>query len=280
MTGQGTTIVVACAAALLVILAVAPTASADVVVDFESGNPFSGGALSELYSTSATHSLFVTAGQGVTMAIPAEYLGGSVKVTMMVYDLGRWVDRDVSGFPTSVSGPRWGVSADDGEPGEYAGVTIMERGSPGGVPSEDGYGCSYLTGPAQGRFDSTWFSYSWYGGPRQCTLSDDGGSSVWNEDTQKWDWTMGTEGTGQWTEWTFEVTAAGVATFYREGGGTKTFDMGGSATEVWIYGGRNNATSGLPLADVYIDDVTIVPEPATMALLGLGLLGLVARRKK
>ena len=66
---------VAHAAVLLMILAIAPTASAAVIVDFESGNPFSGGTLSELYSTSATHSLFVGVGQGVSLAIPWEYLG-------------------------------------------------------------------------------------------------------------------------------------------------------------------------------------------------------------
>jgi len=253
-----------------VIAAVSSALPADeLFIDFEDDQPFTvvgdaAWSLDEAYSGDLSLYLGSTGGAGrATLALPAGFLNRDIVVSMMVFDMGKWIDRTVlpeppepPSYPTGVYGPRWGVSYTD-DPGQYAGVTIMEKTS---LASGDGYGYNHDFLPGEGagqtRFGS-WFSYSWYGGPRLCTLSDDGGSSVYNEETETWDWTMGTPGVGQWSKWTFEVTDEGVATFYRTGGSQRVFDINGPATEVWAYGGRDNATSGLPLAGVYIDDVRI-----------------------
>jgi len=85
----------------------------------------------------------------------------------------------------------------------------------------------------------------------------------------------------QWVLFEVDVnldTRAGEA-FYN-GASLGTFTYGDptnhaiAAFDIWTYGGFTDAFP------VYYDDFNITPEPATMALMGLGALGLLARRRR
>jgi dockerin type I repeat protein len=232
----------------VLLLLSAPAAWAvEYVVDFESGNPFSAGALVVDQAASGVQSLYLAPGTLATLDIPAELLSRDIVVTMMVFDQGRWIDRAVTGYPTGCYGPRWGVSGLDATFTRIdCAATIIERTS---LASDAGYGFS-APGGTESRTGS-WYSPQWFGWPRQCTLSPDGGSNDGS-------WVMGTPGTGRWTRWTFNVAATGEVTLSNAGSGvTQTHNLGGSADQLWLFGGRTHATVGLPLAGVWIDDVRI-----------------------
>lgn len=237
---------VVCSALLLLL---APAAWAvEYVADFESSNPFSAGTLVGDQAASGAQSLYLAAGDLATLDIPAALLGRDIVVTMMVFDQGRWIDRTVAGYPTSVYGPRWGVSGLDGTLARIdCAATIIEKTF---LTSENGYGFSGAAGTESRT--GNWYSPQWFGGPRQCTLSADGGSNPGSG------WVMGTPGTGRWTRWTFTVAASGEVTLRMAGSATtRTHNLGGSADQLWLFGGRAHATAGLPLAGVWIDDVRI-----------------------
>jgi hypothetical protein len=244
-----------------------------MIVNFDDGtNPFNGGTVSTAQAWSGDKSLYLGMGVTALLDVPAEYLGQTFTVSMMIYDMGKWIDRTVQGYPTTCYGPRWGVSHGP-DAGQGVGLAIIEKSY---LASTSGYSYS-----KEGRFATSWFSNEWEASftPRQTTLSDNGGTY----DPETGTWTMGTEGVGQWTQWNFECAPNGDVTIWREGWTGKRFttNIGEQASEIYFYGGRNHATLGAPLAGVYVDDVTVVPEPhaAVLFTVSILLLGRVRRRR-
>lgn len=238
----------------VLLLLPAPAAwAAEFVVDFETVNPFSGGTLVTDQAASGSQSLYLGPGNLATLDIPAGLLNRDLVVTMMVFDQGRWIDRAIATppRPRDVYGPRWGVSGLDATVTPITrrdcGATIIEKSF---LSSAGGYGFSAAVG-TESRTGS-WYSVQWFGGPRQCTLSANGGT-----DDGAGGWLPGTPGTGRWTKWTFKVAASGAITFYYTGSGPRTHNLGGPADQIWLQGGGTGATSGLPLAGAWIDDVRI-----------------------
>lgn len=262
-------------ATLLVVAWAASLASAGYVADFESANPFSGGTLSTTFAHGgSTQSLYLAAGVQATLAVPAEYAGNPVRVSMWVYDLGKWIDRTVTGHPTDAYGSRWGVAGGTFGAGQSVGATIIERLS---LASGGGYGYSTESSTSTG----SWYSPSYYS--TRAVLSANGGTNDGSG------WVMGTAADpGVWTYWQFDIATDGAVSFFRDSRPVVTTNyasnpltLGGEATRVWLFGGRTG-TVGAPLAALYVDDVeiSIVPEPATMGLLGLGLVALLRRRRR
>jgi hypothetical protein len=255
------------AAAVLTVLVAAPAAMGDFVIDFEGPNPFSGGTVSTAESYSSSHSLYLGGGEMETFTFDSS-TGGSL--SMMVFDMGKWVDGADPTTPASVYGPRWGVSSGTGDT-QHVGISIIEKTFLG---SGNGYGYNN----ANSRFGS-WWSPGYYGGPRQATLGTPG---TWDAGTTTW---TTYDGTGMWTKWIFDITAAGVVSVYREGDTAhmQTFGTGATITQVYLYGAANTGETGGGLAGLYVDDITwtaSTPEPATMGLLGIGVAGLFIRRRK
>ncbi len=246
------------------ILASTTAMAQNVKYDFEDSDPFTGtGAVSTDEAYSGSKSYYVGMGQTGRLPIPTELQGKSVIVTMMVFDMGKWVDRTVTGYPTAVYGPRWGVMRGTGATGELFGATITERSQ---LNSSSGYGTGYEQWNT-----SSWHSVGWYGGPR-AVLSDNGGTYEYDEVLGEFKWVMGTAADpGVWTKWVFEVSESGAVRLYRPGQVVRTYNIGAAATEVFIFGGRNSSTYGLPLAGLYVDDITITEAGTTW--LGLNYSG-------
>ena len=236
-----------------------------IAVDFETTNPFSAGTLSTAQAYAGSQSLYLAAGNAATLALPDGNLGGTV--TMMVFDTGRWIDHAIALYSDTVYGVRWGVTNGS----NCAGMTIIEKKF---LASSAGYGYGNEGNTA------SWFSPAFYSpsGGRQTTLSTNGGT---NDGTG---WVMGTEGTGKWTKWIFTFDSTGTLVSMNMDGKAAVTDkaLTTAITGIFLYGGKTSATGGLPLAGMYVDDVTWtpVPEPATMGLLGLGLGGLLLRRRR
>lgn len=240
--------VLACATAVLS----ASSVFADEMIDFDdSVNPFSGGTISTDQSVSGSNSLFIDTEDNVSFELPAGYEGQELIISMKVFDQGKWINREVSGYPTNVYGPRWGVGrGTDGA--SYVAATIIEKTF---LPST-GYGYHAPTagdsflGNGTGR---QWFSpafYSGSGGSRSAYLSATGGTNTGS-------WAPGGAGTGAWHEWTFTVSASGDVTFNREGLGTvNAGNIGGSANKILLFGGHSGNQAAL--SGIYIDDVIII----------------------
>jgi hypothetical protein len=278
-----------CLAALL-----ATPASGAVLIDFEdTENPpvFTGNAtISTDRSVSGSRSLQVAGGQTAVFFIPEDHRSGVVTVTMKVFDPGLYIEREATGYPTNVYGPRWGVAtgatvAEGNATSASAGATITEKTF---LPSETRYG---RTGGGEQRFASSWFSPQDQGARTSAQLGN--GGNVGGVYT-----TPPTAGTGAWIDWSFEVDpATGQVkikhpdrTNTQSGANALTLNAGtaqatpGGATQVWFYGGR--APSGAAptqddLSGIYVDDIVItaVPEPASLGAVALGGLLLLRRRR-
>ncbi|MEX0886297.1 MAG: PEP-CTERM sorting domain-containing protein [Phycisphaeraceae bacterium] len=270
-TGKtGRTALMGCLAAGAV--AVAGPASA-TLIDFEDQvNPFSGGTVVTDQANSGDYSLYLAPGQQSVMNIPAEYLGKgwTITVTMQVYDQGMWIDPEVEGSPfPSRNNVRWGVASQTGtgslDAEHHEGVMFVDANN---LASGEVYGWS---NSANARW-SQWFSVGHFGGPRQVVELGDGGS--YDEELEQW--IAPQPGVGQWTEWTFEVANDGSTTITGDGVGTRTATISGGMQQIYLGGG----TGSSPLGGIWVDDITIVPEPGTIGLLAMGGVMLLARRRR
>jgi hypothetical protein len=245
-----------------VLMMSASIASADVVADFESSNPFTAaagytdGTLSTTYAASGIQSLYLYRGNAMFLPIASAAAGGTV--TMKVYDQGKW--SDAAG---SVYGARWGV-ADGTNCGAFSLIQKSYLGSSAGY----GYADGSIDGDA---IFGSWFSPYFYG-PRQVVSL----SPTPND---------GSVGEGKWTTWYFDIAPGGLSVaMYREGDSANavTATFASIVSEIIVYGGRDSDTVGMPLAGIYVDDVTWtrLPEPATMSLLVGGALALLRRRNR
>ncbi len=245
-----------------VVLATASVTTAQVVIDFETDNPFNGGTLSTDQASSGSQSLFLDGGVGAVFEISGFTVnpGERMVISMDVFDLGKTMEWE-SNTSNVTSGPRWGVSTGGHTGPESLGATIIQRG----------YYASYAGYALQGPQDpyptstGTWFTVNHYAGSSRAKFVDDP--------------------TGEWTHWEFVINHDGSETSiqlndlapYTNPNSAKP--IGDIPTRIWLWGG----SSGGPLSGVYVDNISIsvVPEPSTYALVfGVIALGAVAWRRR
>lgn len=126
--------------------------------------------------------------------------------------------------------------------------------------------------------------YGW-SGAMVAHLQNDQAGSASTVDAQKsdasWEETMALVPSLQWTQLTLELDFGSSQDQYRIRAGagpwSSWYTLGSDETylrriEFWA--------SKVSYTTYYIDDVSLAPEPATMGLVGLGLAGLVLRRKR
>ncbi len=230
-------------------LAAASLQAETFFVDFENGNPMSGGKLTTEQAYSGNQSIYLGASDQATLKVPQDMLGKALIVEMMVFDMAKWIDRSVTNYPTSSYGPRWGVSTGAHTNAQTMGVSILERTF---VSSAQGYGINGINGEGNDtRFAPQWFSPTFMSGGREADLlPGTGGSYVDGV------WEAGPGGIGRWSKWTFFVDAEGRGTITLNDTRTvRPHDIGSAITEVWIYGGRSQ--QNLALGGVYVDDISI-----------------------
>jgi len=234
------------------VLALAATsASAAVLEDFEAWT--GAGTVVADPDDAGNSVLHLAGGQAIAIALP-ETAG---IMTVDVYDMGA-VTHD-AGQPNTEGygdGPRWGVATAGNVASAAAGIINKTF-----LDSSSGYGVSLETSRT-----SSWYSPMWYGGPRLVDSLAVIGSGTWDDPE--------IPGDGAWTTWTFTIATDGSVTI-ENGVRSKTYSMG-SAAEMWLSGGRSGKMlNGTAL----FDNITFVPEPATMSLLGLGALALIRRKR-
>ena len=227
-------------------------ASAVMVADFEDGvNPFSGGAV-VADPEDAGNLVYQNAGGNFVMTLPAPLAVGET-LTMRIYDQGKAA-----------------VAGEGSYQGWSAGVATMSRAW--GVRlahrtwfnSNSGYGY-----PATGNWlldlgnQGTIYGI---GVPRQVdALAVIGTGTVAAPEIP---------GDGRWSTWSWTLNADETMTLaFGEVSQTMPVPAGSVISRVFV----DSEASGL--GGVWIDDVQIVPEPATLGLLGLGALGLIRRRR-
>ncbi len=235
------------------------TLSERLVIDFDDeNNPFSDGVVSSDFSFSGGNSLFLDVGDFAQFTIPEEYQGEDIVITMMIFDRGLYLNRDVPGRPDSSYGSRWGVGSDPLQADTFVAASFTERtfGS-GAFVSSRGYTLQPATGQEMNA--STWFTAFAYSGAeafREPILGD-GGSVVdgfWNPPQP---------GPGLWTKWVFEVSASGMVRYKVEGLNWVTansgpnYDMKGVVDGIYFYGGSTSGDGHASLARLYVDDIVI-----------------------
>jgi len=251
-------------------------------------NPFAttgSGAISSDHAASGSSSLYLPAGSLAAYAIPSEYLGQNIVVTMKVLDLGRWIDSTVQDAPLLAYGPRWGVgngTATSALGLHFVSIDMKERNSNPTIASTV-YGFRGPNGidttDASASITSSIHDAVIYGD--RAILVTDGGSN----DGSGWVASV-PDPFGVWTEWTFNISALGEVSANLLGSDAMTATLADPVTYIYLHGGRTGALSDM--AGIYFDDITVsvaaaVPEPQTIGLLlGCFALGGVffVRRKR
>jgi len=224
-------------------LAWVATASAEMLEDFEPGTSYSGAGTVQADPDNAGNQVLALVPGEVATFIPSTFVG---TVTMNIYDFGELAQ--VGGL--LLDAPRWGVA----DANESVAVAIMEKTF---LDAAAGYAMGTETSKT-----GAWFSPSFFGGPRQVIALDD-------------PLTTGVfEGVGKWTTWTFDVAAGGGVTI-SSAAGIQSFGTVDAMDTIWVSGGR----SGRSTNGVLIDDITVVPEPATTGLLVFGTFALLLKRR-
>ncbi|MFW6154127.1 MAG: PEP-CTERM sorting domain-containing protein [Planctomycetota bacterium] len=236
---------------LIAMALVASSASAAMLEDFEA---WTGAGTVVVDPDDAGNSALHLAG-GETIAIPVPETAGVV--TIDVYDMGA-IEHDAGEDNDNNSGygPRWGVATAGN--GASAAASIVNKTF---LEANGGYGYG-----ADLSRTGSWWSPMWFGGPRLVDSLAVIGEGTWDDPD--------VPGDGAWATWTFTIASDGNVTIDNDDN-SKTMAMG-PAAEVWLSGGRSDfALNGTAL----FDNVTFVPEPATLGLLALGGLGLIRRRR-